>query len=77
MNKTLFGTDGIRGPYGSALINESFAFNLGKAAAIWLLTHNSSKQIRVVLGRDTRKSGICLVQALADGFKAKGVEVED
>lgn len=77
MNKTLFGTDGIRGPYGSALINESFAFNLGKAAATWLLTYNSSKQIRVVLGRDTRKSGICLVQALADGFKAKGVEVED
>ena len=33
MNRQYFGTDGVRGPYGGPLINESFAARLGYAAA--------------------------------------------
>ena len=36
MKRNYFGTDGVRGPYGGPLINESFAARLGLAAGRWL-----------------------------------------
>lgn len=36
MKRNYFGTDGVRGPYGGPLINESFAARLGMAAGRWL-----------------------------------------
>ncbi len=54
-----FGTDGIRGPYGSATMNEEFAWRLGVAAARWLQGKDVANG-QVMIGRDTRTSGISL-----------------
>jgi phosphoglucosamine mutase len=69
MNRKFFGTDGIRGPYGGPVVNEAFAQRLGLAAAAWL-----GKKGRVLIGRDTRESGVALEAAVARGLKAGGAE---
>lgn len=69
MKRQFFGTDGVRGPYGGPVINETFAARLGFAVATWL-----PKKGRVVIGRDTRFSGTALEAALAEGLRAGGAE---
>ena len=73
MKRLYFGTDGVRGPYGSATMNEDFAWRLGAAAAAWLKTKGVTGG-RVLIGRDTRASGASLSQALADGLTEGGFE---
>ncbi len=72
MKRDFFGTDGVRGPYGGPVINERFAARLGYAAARWTLAQGRSGP--VLIGRDTRASGPALVQALADGLRAGGLD---
>ena len=69
MKRAYFGTDGIRGPYGGTLINEAFAERLGFAVAAWLPFKG-----RVLIGRDTRRSGCALEAAIARGLRAGGAE---
>ena len=69
MTRRYFGTDGVRGPYGGPLINEACAERLGFAAAAWL-----AKKGRVLIGRDTRASGVSLEAAVARGLRAGGAE---
>ncbi|MDE7454532.1 MAG: hypothetical protein K2M64_01740 [Clostridia bacterium] len=64
----LFGTDGIRGTYGSTL-TDSTAFLLGKSLAFL------GDCPIVVIGRDTRKSGDSLFSALTHGVYAGGGNV--
>lgn len=70
MNRKYFGTDGVRGEYGTSLLTDDFAFQLGKAVGLWIL--RSSPEPLVVIGRDTRSSGPALRDALARGFQAAG-----
>ena len=64
-----FGTDGVRGVALTEL-TEQYVVDLGCAAASVLsLKH-------VVIGRDTRESGLVLQTALARGFAAGGATVE-
>lgn len=72
-----FGTDGIRGPVGSAWVNQEFYFQLGLAVARLLKATAPSDQISFVVGRDTRKSGDGLKDALAAGLSQEGVAVID
>lgn len=74
MKRRYFGTDGVRGPYGSDLMNEDFAWRLGVAAARWLLAGGAPRGAGVLIGRDTRTSGIALTQALADGLAHGGCQ---
>lgn len=74
MKRHYFGTDGVRGPYGSALMNEDLAWRLGVAAARWLQESDVARGSRVLIGRDTRTSGEALEQALADGLAHGGCE---
>jgi phosphoglucosamine mutase len=69
MKRRYFGTDGVRGLYGGPVINEAFAERLGLAAARWLKTGGV-----VLIGRDTRASGVALEAALARGLRAGGAE---
>ncbi len=64
----LFGTDGIRGTYGSTL-NDGTAFLLGKSLALL------SECPIVVIARDTRTSGAALFSALSKGVYAGGGNV--
>ena len=64
-----FGTDGVRGVANAELTVE-FATALGRAAARVL------GGTRLLIGRDTRRSGTMLEAALAAGACAEGVDVE-
>lgn len=68
MSRKYFGTDGIRGIANDKLTPE-LAFKLGQAAG------RSIDVPRVVIGRDTRRSGPMLGAALASGFCSVGVDV--
>jgi len=69
MSRKFFGTDGVRGPYGGPVVNEDFAARLGCAAARLLAANG-----RVLIGRDTRASGVSLAAAIAGGVSAGGAE---
>ena len=64
----VFGTDGVRGHFGSE-IDEEKIISLGIAAS----KHLNAK--RVYLGRDTRESSFVLASALKQGLNHGGVEV--
>lgn len=66
-----FGTDGIRGS--DADLTPELVVALGRAAARALGIGHLE---RVVIGRDTRRSGPLLESALAAGLAAEGVNVE-
>ncbi len=74
MKRHYFGTDGVRGLYGSATMNEDFVWRLGAAAAAWLREKGVAAGSQVLIGRDTRASGVSLTQALADGLAHGGCE---
>jgi phosphoglucosamine mutase len=76
MKRIYFGTDGVRGPYGGPVINESFAERLGAAAGRFAsrLSHHGDGVQRVLIGRDTRASGESLLEAIAAGLASVGVD---
>jgi phosphoglucosamine mutase len=63
--RQFFGTDGVRGVVGETLTAD-LVERLGRAATIW------SGRGRVLVGRDTRASGVELEQALAAGIASAG-----
>lgn len=73
MKRIYFGTDGVRGPYGSAQMNEELAWRLGVAAARWRQESGGAPGGAALIGRDTRASGRSLEQALADGLAHGGL----
>ncbi len=72
MGRRYFGTDGIRGRVGVSPITAEFAVKLGWAAGRVL---GGSHAARVVIGKDTRRSGYLLESALEAGLSSAGVEV--
>lgn len=70
-SRKYFGTDGVRGAYGSAVMNEAFAWRLGAAAARFARETGATSSV-VYIGRDTRASGASLEAALAGGLAAEG-----
>ncbi len=72
MKPLKFGTDGVRGVANEGLLPEH-AFAIGMAAG--RLLHELGLPLRVLLGRDTRRSGTMLGAAIASGLCAAGVEV--
>jgi len=65
-----FGTDGIRGPAGIAPLDSHHLERLGCSIAL-SLNHSD----KVLIGRDTRKSGQWIQEALAKGLTEGGVDV--
>jgi phosphoglucosamine mutase len=73
MKRRYFGTDGVRGGYGGDLINESFVARLVAAAVRWSASHRGQgTKPTVLIGRDTRSSGVSLETAVIDGVLAAG-----
>jgi phosphoglucosamine mutase len=66
----LFGTDGVRGVANSELTPE-LAFRLGEAAGHFLGDRGRG---RIVVGRDTRRSGKMLEAALVSGITSGGAD---
>jgi len=73
MSLQFFGTDGIRGRFGSEAMNEELAWRAGRAAAVLQVERlGTVSSPKIVVGRDTRDSGPCLLRSLAAGFAEAG-----
>ena len=72
--KKLFGTDGIRGEFGQWPLTEEVVYNVSLAISAWLRKKHKNK-IKVIIGKDTRRSCSKIEQILANGFKRAGVKI--
>lgn len=70
MTTRLFGTDGVRG-IANAELTPELAFKLGEAAGHFLGDKGAG---RIVVGRDTRRSGEMLEAALVAGLTSSGAD---
>jgi phosphoglucosamine mutase len=73
MATKLFGTDGIRGQANTWPMTADMALRLGAAAGRYFRT--DKKEHRVVIGKDTRRSGYMIEYALTAGFTSTGMNV--
>ena len=68
-----FGTDGIRGLVNGGKLTPDLAMRVGMAAGLRFV--NGDHRNRVVIGKDTRRSGYMIESALTAGFTAVGMDV--
>jgi len=68
----LFGTDGVRGGAGSFLSAE-LAMKVAMAAGIYFKSHSTTNKI--LIGKDTRRSGYMIENAIVSGLTAIGYDV--
>ena len=73
MARKYFGTDGIRGLANGKKLTPELALKVGMAAGVKFV--RGDHRNRVVIGKDTRRSGYMLEQALTAGFTAVGMDV--
>jgi phosphoglucosamine mutase len=73
MARKLFGTDGVRGRANDGAMTPEMALRLGQAAGRQFT--RSKHASRVVIGKDTRRSGYMLENALTAGFTSVGMDV--
>ncbi|WP_294962860.1 phosphoglucosamine mutase [Sulfurimonas sp.] len=68
----LFGTDGVRGEAGSFL-SAPLAMRIAMAAGIYFKSHSITN--RILIGKDTRRSGYMIENAIVSGLTAIGYDV--
>lgn len=68
----LFGTDGVRGKAGKVL-DAATAMRLAMAAGIYF--RKNSKTNKIIIGKDTRRSGYMIETAIVAGLTAVGYDV--
>ena len=73
MIRKFFGTDGIRGQANKYPINAETTLKLGAAAGRYF--KRDGNEHRVVIGKDTRRSGYMLENALTAGLTSTGMNV--
>jgi phosphoglucosamine mutase len=71
---SLFGTDGIRGRANEGALAPDRVLALGQALGDWLRARHGERP-RVLIIRDTRRSGPLIQGALAAGLASRGVDV--
>src|SRR5918912_1154738 len=74
--KRLFGTDGMRGEAGRFPLDEETVRVTGRSLARHLAEQHDGRETRIVIGRDTRESGLWLERALALGAREAGAVVQ-
>ena len=74
MKRTLFGTDGVRGTANTYPMTAEAALRLATAAGQYF-RHGKARVHRVVIGKDTRRSGYMIENALTAGFLSTGMDV--
>ena len=70
----LFGTDGVRGKFGSEPITPQTILKFGWALGS-VLQEQTDERCEVVVGKDTRVSGYVLESALTSGLLSAGVDI--
>ena len=74
MTRTLFGTDGVRGTANTHPMTVDAVTRLAQAAGRYFRKSDAHYH-RVIIGKDTRRSGYMLESALVAGFTSVGMEV--
>ena len=74
MKRTLFGTDGVRGTANTYPMTAETALRLAAAAGRYFRTDKTQGH-KVVIGKDTRRSGYMIESALTAGFLSTGIDV--
>ncbi|MBI1219252.1 MAG: phosphoglucosamine mutase [Rhodobacteraceae bacterium] len=74
MTRKLFGTDGVRGRANAYPMTADMALKLGAAAGEFFRTDGRNGH-RVVIGKDTRRSGYMIETALTAGLASTGMNV--
>lgn len=75
MKRLYFGTDGVRGRFGDAVMNPDFVRKLAAAAGRHMAAKLGVASPRALIGRDTRASGAALEAAVAEGLASAGWNV--
>ena len=70
----LFGTDGIRGVANEPPLTPDLAYRVGRELVATLADQRGDERVRVVIGRDTRRSGPLLESAMAAGLLSAGAD---
>jgi phosphoglucosamine mutase len=70
----LFGTDGIRGVANEPPLTADLAYRVGRELAATLAAEVGDERVRVVIGRDTRRSGPLLEAAMVAGLLSAGAD---
>jgi phosphoglucosamine mutase len=77
--KKLFGeTDGIRARANSYPMDVNTMLNIGRALGEYVkltVKKNPNRPYKVIIGKDTRRSGYMIEQAITAGFLSRGVDV--
>ena len=70
----LFGTDGIRGTPGVYPLTDGMIFKIGRSAGRYLYYRRKDerKQMKVVIGKDTRLTGDKIETLLSNAFTSYG-----
>ncbi len=74
MTRQLFGTDGIRGEAYKNPMTREIAYKLGKAVTR-IKNKETKKKVRIVIGRDTRESGVMFEKDIKNGVEEEGGRV--
>ena len=72
--RCLFGTDGVRDVANRGVMTPEMSLRLGRSYILFL-TERGIPRPRIVVGRDTRRSGHMLEAALSAGMASAGAEV--
>jgi phosphoglucosamine mutase len=70
----LFGTDGIRGVANEPPLTPDLAYRVGRELVATLAAQHGSEPVRMVIGRDTRRSGPLLEAAMVAGLLSAGAD---
>ncbi len=70
----LFGTDGIRGVANEPPLTPDLAYRVGRELAATLAAQAGTERVRLVIGRDTRRSGPLLEAAIVAGLLSAGAD---
>jgi phosphoglucosamine mutase len=70
----LFGTDGIRGVANEPPLTPDLAYRVGRELVATLLAERGVSRVRLVIGRDTRRSGALLESAMVAGILSAGAD---
>lgn len=68
----LFGTDGVRGEANSGVMTAENAMQIGRAVGI--LCRGKHERVRILIGKDTRRSGYLFENALVAGICSVGAD---
>ncbi len=74
MTKKLFGTDGVRGEANAGVMTVENAVQIGRAIGLLCQRHRRHQRVRVLIGKDTRRSGYLFENAMVAGLCSVGAD---